>query len=225
MMWQSSLTCQSAVFIAFACVKEDCHISDLARGLTEPFWTALLSLHAFTRCDSTSASKAKAKSRQWRFYNRNWHLCRRSRAEWYLGSEGWCDWQVGVIHLLRLRKATFQQGWWPEISDAERKGWWRGHKCWSHYGQRKKKRWVYLKMSLMTFCRRTASSIRICRRASCCFNSATAGIALGANFKIYLLRQFCWNRVEFFYNTHETQMQKIMDQNFEIWVLWFLRIF
>jgi len=29
-----------------------------------------------------------------------------------------------------------------------------------------------------------------------------------ANFKMYLLRQFCSNRVQFFYNTQETQTQK-----------------
>ena len=29
-----------------------------------------------------------------------------------------------------------------------------------------------------------------------------------ANFKMYLLRQFCSNRVEIFYNTQETQTQK-----------------
>jgi len=40
-----------------------------------------------------------------------------------------------------------------------------------------------------------------------------------ANFKTYLLRQFCLNRVEFFYNTQETQTQKMMDQNFEIRIL------
>jgi len=56
--------------------------------------------------------------------------------------------------------------------------------------------------------RRAAGSIRKCRRASCCCSSAIAGIAIGANFKIYLLRQFCSNRVEFFYNTQETQTQK-----------------
>jgi len=38
-----------------------------------------------------------------------------------------------------------------------------------------------------------AGSIRISRRASCCCSSATAGINIGANFKIYLLRQFCLN--------------------------------
>jgi len=36
------------------------------------------------------------------------------------------------------------------------------------------------------------------RCASCCCSSASAGIAIGANFKIYLLRQFCFNRVQFF---------------------------
>jgi len=35
--------------------------------------------------------------------------------------------------------------------------------------------------------------IRISRRASCCCSTAIAGIALGANFKIYLLHQFCSN--------------------------------
>ena len=30
----------------------------------------------------------------------------------------------------------------------------------------------------------------------------------GSNFKIYLLRQFCTNRVELFYNTQETQTEK-----------------
>ena len=66
---------------------------------------------------------------------------------------------------------------------------------------------------------RTAGSIRISRRASCCCSSAIAGIAIWANFKIYLLRQFCSNRVEFFYNTQETQTQKRMDGNFEIRIL------
>jgi len=47
-------------------------------------------------------------------------------------------------------------------------------------------------------CCRGAGSIRISRRASCCCSSAIAGIAIGANFKMYLLRQFCSNRVKFF---------------------------
>jgi len=51
-------------------------------------------------------------------------------------------------------------------------------------------------------------SIRISRRASCCCSSAIAGIAIGANFKIYLLRQFCSDWVQIFYNTQETQTQK-----------------
>jgi len=73
--------------------------------------------------------------------------------------------------------------------------------------------------------RRAAGSIRISRQASCCCSSAIAGIAIGANFKIYLLCQFCSNRVQFFYNTQETQTQKMMDQNFEIRILWFFENF
>ena len=74
-------------------------------------------------------------------------------------------------------------------------------------------------------CRHAAGSIRISRWPSCCCSSAIAGIAIGENFKIYLLRQFCSNRVEFFYSTQETQPQKMMDQNFEIRILRFSRIF
>jgi len=44
---------------------------------------------------------------------------------------------------------------------------------------------------------RVAGSIRKSRQASCCCSSANAGIAIRANFKIYLLRQFCSNRVAF----------------------------
>ena len=64
--------------------------------------------------------------------------------------------------------------------------------------------------------RRASCSIRISRRASCCCSSTIAGIAIGANFKIYLLRQFC--------STGDTDTKK-MDQNFEIRIRWFLRIF
>jgi len=39
------------------------------------------------------------------------------------------------------------------------------------------------------------------------------------------LRQFCSNRDQIFYNTQETQTQKMVDHNFEIRILWFLRIF
>jgi len=46
--------------------------------------------------------------------------------------------------------------------------------------------------------RRAAGSIRISRRPSCCCSSAIAGIAIGTNFKIYLVLQFCSNRVELF---------------------------
>ena len=56
--------------------------------------------------------------------------------------------------------------------------------------------------------RRAAGSIRISWRASCCCSSTIAGIAIGENFRINLLRQFCSNRVQFFYNTQETQTQK-----------------
>jgi len=55
--------------------------------------------------------------------------------------------------------------------------------------------------------RRAAGSITIFRRASCCCSSAIAGIAIGANFKTYLLRQFCWNRVEFF-TIHRRQRRR-----------------
>ena len=57
----------------------------------------------------------------------------------------------------------------------------------------------------------------------CCSSSANAGFAIGAKFKMYLLRHFCSNWVEFFYNTQETQTQKTMDQNSEIRILWFLK--
>jgi len=53
----------------------------------------------------------------------------------------------------------------------------------------------------------------------------TCIMATGADFKMYVLCQFCSNWVKFFYNTQETQTQKMMDQNFEIRFLWFLRIF
>ena len=51
---------------------------------------------------------------------------------------------------------------------------------------------------------------------------------IGANFKMYLLRQFCSNRVEFFLqytNTQETQTQKMMDQNFKFEFCDFLEFF
>ena len=44
--------------------------------------------------------------------------------------------------------------------------------------------------------RRVAGSITTSRRASCCCSNATAGIAIGANFKMYQLH--CSNRVEIF---------------------------
>jgi len=46
--------------------------------------------------------------------------------------------------------------------------------------------------------RRAAGSITISWRASCCCSNAIARIAIEANFKMYLLSQFCWNRVKIF---------------------------
>ena len=53
--------------------------------------------------------------------------------------------------------------------------------------------------------RRTDGSIRISRRPSCCFSSAIAGIAIGANFK-KSISSVSLVRIEsnFFYNTQET---------------------
>ena len=46
---------------------------------------------------------------------------------------------------------------------------------------------------------RAAGSITISRRVShCCCSNSIAGTAIGANFKMYLLRRFCWNPVEIF---------------------------
>ena len=45
------------------------------------------------------------------------------------------------------------------------------------------------------------------------------GIAIGTNFKIYLLRQFCSNRVEFFTIHRRHRRKKMMDQNFDIRIL------
>jgi len=38
---------------------------------------------------------------------------------------------------------------------------------------------------------------------------------------MYLLRQFCSNRVKFFYDTQKTQTEKMMDQNVEIRIVIF----
>ena len=73
--------------------------------------------------------------------------------------------------------------------------------------------------------RRAASSIRISRRASCCCSSAIAGIVIGANFKIYLFRQFVRIESNFFTIHRRHRRKKMMDQNFEIRILWFLRFF
>ena len=78
--------------------------------------------------------------------------------------------------------------------------------------------WIRTSLSSTAAARRHAASTAAARYD----RREVAGMA---NFKMYLLRQFCFNPVEFFYNTQETQMQKMMDQNFEIRILWFLRIF
>ena len=56
--------------------------------------------------------------------------------------------------------------------------------------------------------RRAAGSVGISRRASCCCSSAIAEIAIAANFKIYLLRQFCSNRVKFFFTIRRRHRHK-----------------
>ena len=63
-----------------------------------------------------------------------------------------------------------------------------------------------------------ACSIRICRRVSRCCSSAIAGIAIGANFKIYLLRRFCSNGVKFFlqYRRHRRKKWWTRILNFVI---------
>jgi len=49
------------------------------------------------------------------------------------------------------------------------------------------------------------------------FHVHTCVMAIGADFKMYLLRQFCWNRVEFFFTIlRRHRRKKMMDQNFEI---------
>ena len=72
-----------------------------------------------------------------------------------------------------------------------------------------------------------SGAARLCRRQYSQYTAAARydwrEVAGMANFKMYL--QFCSNRVEFFYNTQETQTQKMMQLNFDIRILWFLRIF
>ena len=63
--------------------------------------------------------------------------------------------------------------------------------------------------------RRAAGSIRISRRASCCCSSAIAGNAIGTDFKMYLFRQFCSNRVEFFFTIHRRHRRK--NDGSEFW--------
>ena len=93
--------------------------------------------------------------------------------------------------------------------------------CWQQMGSYAvlRARRSALVLAASTRCLRRAHSIgRGCRVYTCV-------MAIWADFKMYLLRQFCSNRVEFFSNTQETQTQKMMDQNFDIRILLFLRIF
>jgi len=72
-----------------------------------------------------------------------------------------------------------------------------------------------LVLAASTRCLRRAHSIgRGCRVHTCV-------MAIGADFKMYLLRHFYSNRVELFYNRQETQTEKMMDKNFDIRILWF----
>ena len=76
-----------------------------------------------------------------------------------------------------------------------------------------------LVLAASTRCLRRAHSIgRGCRVHTCV-------MVIGADFKMYLLRQFCSNRVDFFTIHRRHRRKKMMDQNFEIRILWFLRIF
>jgi len=73
---------------------------------------------------------------------------------------------------------------------------------------------------------RAGGSIRISRQAPCCCSSAIAGIAIGANFKIYLLRQFCSNRVQIFLqHTGDTDAKKLWTRILKFEFCDFLRIF
>ena len=53
----------------------------------------------------------------------------------------------------------------------------------------------------------------------------TCVMAIGTDFKMCLLRKFCSNGVDFFTIHRRRSSRKMMDQNFEIRILWFLRIF
>jgi len=67
--------------------------------------------------------------------------------------------------------------------------------CWQQMGSSAVLRLV---LAASTCCLRRAHSIGgWCRVHTC-------AMAIGTDFKMYLLRQFCWNRVKFFYNTQDT---------------------
>jgi len=64
----------------------------------------------------------------------------------------------------------------------------------------------------------------VCLRLHVTIGDDRRGVAGMADFKIYLLRQFCSNRVEFFTVHRRRRRKKRMDQKFEIRFKWFLRI-
>ena len=71
----------------------------------------------------------------------------------------------------------------------------------------------------------------ICRRLRLHAASTAAArydrreVAGMANFKMYLLHQFCSNRVDFLQYTGDTDAKKWWTRIFEIRILWFLKIF
>jgi len=70
-----------------------------------------------------------------------------------------------------------------------------------------------LVLATSTRCLRRAHSIgRGCRVHTCV-------MAIGADFKMYLLRQFCSNRVIFFTMHRRRRRKKMMEQNVEIRIL------
>jgi len=70
------------------------------------------------------------------------------------------------------------------------------------------------------------SRVHDCDQVSSKSDGGVASIlAIGADFKMYLLRQFCSNRVDFLQYTEDIDAKKMMEQNFEIRIMSFLGIF
>ena len=73
-----------------------------------------------------------------------------------------------------------------------------------------------------------AASMRCLRRAHSIGRGChihTCVMAIGADFKMYLLRQFCSNRVEIFTIHRRHRRKQMMDQNFEIRIVIFGNFF